>query len=89
MQTFSSESSPTVWRIIPSLEFLIKRWDSMSTQSQYRDVQAPLREGIASLQKWYHRVDDMLLAYFICLGKVQFASLSSSPVVTFVLLSSP
>ncbi len=41
----------------------------MITQSQYHDVKTPLKEGIKSLQKWYHRVDGTSSAYFICLGK--------------------
>ncbi len=41
----------------------------MSTQSQYRDMKTPLKEGIESLQKWYNRVDGTSSAYFICLGK--------------------
>ncbi len=57
----------------------------MITQSQYRDVKTPLKEGIESLQKWYNRVDGTSSAYFICLGKfvllpqVQYSPSSSSP----------
>ena len=47
----------------------------MSTQSQYRDVKTPLREGIENLQKWYNCVDDTSSAYFICLGTVPFGLL--------------
>ena len=67
-QTFSSERTPTVWRIIPSLEFLIKRWDSMVKQPRYRDVREAINEGIQSLKKWYRKVDNTSAAYFICLG---------------------
>ncbi|KAM6491794.1 hypothetical protein JOM56_012834 [Amanita muscaria] len=66
-QTFSSERSPTVWRIIPSLEFLIKRWESMVLQSQFREIKSALGEGIKSLKKWYRRVEGTSAAYFICL----------------------
>jgi len=66
-QTFSSERTPTVWRIIPSLEFLIKRWESMVGQPRYRDVKKAITEGIQSLTKWYRKVDNTSAAYFICL----------------------
>ena len=42
----------------------------MVEQPQYRDVAAPLQEGIESLKKWYHRVDGTSSGYFICLGKI-------------------
>jgi len=57
----------------------------MTTQSQYRDVKTPLREGIESLQKWYNRVDETSSAYFICLGKVHFLFLMTCLVFTFVI----
>jgi hypothetical protein len=71
-QTFSSERTPTVWRIIPSLEFLIKRWESMIGQSRYRDVKKAITEGIQSLKKWYRKVDNTSAAYFICLGMLSY-----------------
>ena len=70
-QTFSSERAPTVWQIIPSLEFLIKRWESMVYQAQFREVKGAIEEGIESLKKWYRRVDGTSAAYFICLGKLE------------------
>lgn len=45
-QTFSNERSPTVWRIIPSLEFLIKRWETMAGQPRYRDLRDAIAEGV-------------------------------------------
>ena len=69
-QTFLSEHAPTVWRIIPSLEFLIKRWETMATQPQYREVKNAIMEGVRSFQKWYRKVDDTSAAYFICLGRI-------------------
>ncbi|KAG6864101.1 hypothetical protein C0991_012481, partial [Blastosporella zonata] len=66
-QTFSSKNTPTVWCIIPSLEFLIKRWESMASHSQFKDVSTGIKNGIENLKKWYRRVDNTLGAYFICL----------------------
>ncbi|KAG6806576.1 hypothetical protein H0H92_010774, partial [Tricholoma furcatifolium] len=66
-QTFSSERAPTVWRIIPSLEFLIKRWESMAAQPRFESVSDPIKNGIENLKKWYRRVENTSSAYFICL----------------------
>jgi hypothetical protein len=71
-QTFSNERTPTVWRIIPSLEFLIKRWESMVGQPRYRDVKEAITEGIQSFKKWYRKVDHTSAAYFICLGTLPY-----------------
>ena len=65
-QTFSSERTPTIWRIIPSLEFLIKRWESMAIQPRYCDVKTAIDEGIQSLKsgiaKWIIRRPHILSA---------------------------
>ncbi|KAJ6595485.1 hypothetical protein B0H10DRAFT_2232796 [Mycena sp. CBHHK59/15] len=66
-QTFSSERTPTVWRIIPTLEFLIKRWETMSTQPKFAEIEDTLLEGVKSLKKWFHRAETTSGAYFICL----------------------
>lgn len=67
-QTFSRERTPTVWRIIPTLEFLIKRWETMSTQPRYDEIKEALSDGVEGLKKWFHRAETSSDAYFICLG---------------------
>lgn len=71
-QTFSSERTPTVWQIFPSLKFLIKRWESMAGQPRYCNVKTAIDEGIQSLKKWYRKVDNTSAAYFICLGMLSY-----------------
>ncbi|KAJ7130800.1 hypothetical protein C8R43DRAFT_662759 [Mycena crocata] len=66
-QTFSSERTPTVWRIMPILEFLIKRWETMATEPKFREIKHALLEGVKSLKKWFHRTESTSNAYFICL----------------------
>jgi hypothetical protein len=69
-QTFSSKRTPTVWRIVPSFEFLIARWDTMASTTQHQGLKHALNEGVKSLEKWYERTDGLLSpVYFICLGK--------------------
>lgn len=60
---------PTVWRIIPSFEFLIKRWETMAGQQQYQGLRDALNDGVKNLRKWYGRVNSTSPGYFICLGK--------------------
>jgi hypothetical protein len=60
---------PTVWRIIPILEFLIKRWEKMAAVPQFAQIHKPLLEGVKSLKKWFHRAEATSTAYFICLGE--------------------
>ncbi|KAJ7075640.1 hypothetical protein B0H15DRAFT_791554 [Mycena belliarum] len=67
-QSFSSERTPTVWRIIPTLEFLIQRWETMAAHPNYVEIKAALLAGVQSLKKWFHRADTTSSAYFICLG---------------------
>jgi len=67
-QTFSNEQTPTVCRIIPSLEFLIKHWESMVEQPRFCNVKDAITQGTQNLKKWYCKVDNTLAAYFICLG---------------------
>jgi hypothetical protein len=67
-QTFSRERNPTVWRIIPSLEFLIKRWQTMAEHSRYRSISDAITNGVESFEKWYRKVDGTSDAHFICLS---------------------
>jgi hypothetical protein len=66
IQTFFSGRAPTVWCIIPTLGFLIKRWETMSIQSKLAEIKPALTEGVTSLKKSFHHVDTT--AYFVCLG---------------------
>jgi hypothetical protein len=70
-QSFSSTHNPTVWRIIPTIEFLMTRWEAMVREPRFKDVKLPLQEGIKNLQKWYRKVEGTSNAYFICLGMSQ------------------
>ncbi|KAH9972369.1 hypothetical protein BJV77DRAFT_1074894 [Russula vinacea] len=66
-QTFSKELTPTVWCIIPTLEFLIRRWESMAKQPRFHDVKDAITHGVQNMKKWYRKVDNTSSAYFICL----------------------
>ena len=67
-QTFSSTHNPTVWWIIPTIEFLMKRWETMAQQQRFKDVKLPIEQGIKNLQKWYRKVEGTSNVYFLCLS---------------------
>ena len=50
-QTFSNEQTPTVWHIIPSLEFLIKQWESMAEKPKFHKVKDAMTNGVENLKK--------------------------------------
>ncbi|KAJ7856387.1 hypothetical protein B0H14DRAFT_3136081 [Mycena olivaceomarginata] len=43
-QSFSSERTPTIWCIIPMLEFLIEQWETMATQPRFAEIEDVLSE---------------------------------------------
>jgi len=73
-----------VWRIIPSFEFLMKRWETMAKHSDQDELKEALENGLESLHKWYGHVDNTSLAYFICVGMY-----SNSNLIAVQLNSSP
>jgi hypothetical protein len=67
-QSFSFSTSPTVWRIIPTLEFLQDRWESIACISKFAIMSDAIKSGLKNLQKWYRKMDDTDV-YFVCLGE--------------------
>jgi hypothetical protein len=67
-QTFLGEHMPTIWQIIPSLEFLIKHWETMAGQPCYQELREAIMEGVQNFKKSYWKVDKTSDMYFICLG---------------------
>jgi hypothetical protein len=47
-QTFSSEHSPTIWQIIPSLKFLIKCWETMVVQPRFHEIGEAITEALTA-----------------------------------------
>ena len=69
-QTFSNEQTHIMWCIIPALEFLVKRWESMVEQPRFCDVKDAIwglqleevvPESGQHLQHFFH-------LFHICLG---------------------
>jgi hypothetical protein len=67
-QTFSSSKEPSAFRTIPVLEFLKETWGNMADLPKFSEVEAAIRKGLESLEKYYGKVNDSI-AYFLCLCK--------------------
>jgi hypothetical protein len=65
--TFSSETHPTVWRTIPTLECLLVNWKTMSKIPKFAKVKVALEKGIAKIEKWYKATSQTDIG-FTCLG---------------------
>lgn len=66
--SFSSETQPTVWRTIPTLELLQERWETFSkNKKRFGPVSNALEKGLDKLRKWYMSLDETD-TNFICLG---------------------
>jgi hypothetical protein len=66
-QSFSATREPTVWRVIPVLEYLQQTWQNMASSSKFNDFSTAINCGLDNIRKWYHKIDETDV-YFICLG---------------------
>lgn len=56
-QSFSSDSTPALYRALPSFEFVMKRWEKMLDKERFLPVHSALIAGIESLRKYYELMD--------------------------------
>jgi hypothetical protein len=68
--SFSSESVPTVWKTIPTLECLQQNWETLANTPKFAPVKHGIEKGLEKLKKWYMATDQMDI-HFICLGMLQ------------------
>jgi hypothetical protein len=45
-QLFLSTHHPIVWQIVPTIEFLMKHWDTMVKEPCFKDIKLPIQWGI-------------------------------------------
>jgi hypothetical protein len=57
--------------MIPVLEFLQKMWGTMANASKFNKLEEGINSGLANLDKWYHKTNNMNV-YFICLSKCSY-----------------
>ena len=65
--SFSSESVPTVWKTIPTLECLQTNWETLANTPKFAPVKHGIEKGLEKLKKWYMATDQTDI-HFICLG---------------------
>jgi hypothetical protein len=68
--SFSSESVPTVWKTIPTLECLQQNWETLANTPKFAPVKHGIEKGLEKLKKWYMATDQTDI-HFICLGTLQ------------------
>ncbi|KAH9853410.1 hypothetical protein C2E23DRAFT_711976, partial [Lenzites betulinus] len=56
-QAFSSETIPTLHRVIPALETLCTRWEKKLHKMKYSLYHPAIRRGLEKLNKYYTRLD--------------------------------
>ena len=65
--SFSSESVPTVWKTIPTLECLQQNWETLENTPKFAPVKHSIAKGLEKLKKWYMATDQTDI-HFVCLG---------------------
>jgi hypothetical protein len=65
--SFSSETRPTLWRVIPVLETCIERWKVMMDTPKFACVRDGLEAGIEQMLKYYRKVENGVI-YFTAMG---------------------
>ncbi|CAL1714259.1 unnamed protein product [Somion occarium] len=65
-ETFSSESVPTLWLVLPVYEQFIRVWESFTQRSDMKPLVPMLNAGINNLRKYYN-LSDRSPAHIVCL----------------------
>jgi hypothetical protein len=69
--SFSSETQPTLWKALPTLEALQDRWETFASMSKFSRLKESIKKGIEKMNKYYRLLDNNNVA-FICLGQCIF-----------------
>ena len=54
---FSSETEPTVWKVLPILEAFIGQWREKASNPRYKDIKNAINAGLNTLYKYYNKTD--------------------------------
>jgi len=68
--TFLSEAFPTVWKLLPTLEFMQSHWEDFFADPHFKPVKDGIRKGLEKLQQYYKKAD-ITLVNVVCLSKSQ------------------
>jgi hypothetical protein len=57
-EQFSSEKEPSVWRVIPTYEALIRKWHTLSQNTRMAPLKSAYEAGILMLEKYYNKTEN-------------------------------
>ena len=55
-QMFSSETVPMVWRVLPTLEGIIDKWNAFAENKEYKILHYTIKNGVKTLEKYFNLV---------------------------------
>ncbi|KIJ53104.1 hypothetical protein M422DRAFT_42907 [Sphaerobolus stellatus SS14] len=64
---FSSETTPTVWKLLPTMEFMMSRLEDFVKDSAFAQIRDAIEASIKILKKYYKKAD-LTSVNVICLG---------------------
>ena len=67
MHYFSSETHPTLWRVLPAIERLQSAWEAKRDDPKYILYREALTDGLEKIKKYYLRFDEKPV-YILALG---------------------
>lgn len=56
-QQFSSERVPTVFRVFPTIEFLLTSLEAAERDATFKPIRGAITAGLSNLSKWYRTFD--------------------------------
>ena len=66
-QRFSSERTPTVSRVFPTIEFLLSSLEAAQKDTKFKSIKHAIAAGVSNLEKWYRKLDACNV-YAVCNG---------------------
>ena len=58
-QAFSSDTLPTLWRVLPLIEDLLTAWEKKAVTARFTLLHEALEEAIEKLKKYYCKFDNI------------------------------
>jgi hypothetical protein len=57
-EEFSGEKQPSLWKVLPSIEAFMSKWEEMCNNPRFARVQEALGAGLATLKKYYNKTNN-------------------------------
>lgn len=52
-QQFSSETSPTVWKVLPVIENFMQEWQDLAADNNYAALAPAINSGLKTTEKYF------------------------------------